>query len=933
MISVDYEQVVYNGNGSQTAWPYSFPIYDGDVVRLILLDADGTETDITQDYFVDVPGSTVYYPGYAAGAEPPEADQPPKVQPGQKLIVYRDTEITQDSNLGKSWPFNVIEKGLDKLTMILQEKAFALARCLKISQGQAAEIDDYDTTVPLAADKVICGNADGNGFEAREAMMEVNGAWDGEGRQIHSVADPTADQDAATKKYADTRMDGNFMKLQADGTGWEGRNLPIRNVTGPASVKDVANKDYVDRILAGYSGQGERFVFFDNVAQMKAAELVPSQMAVTLGYHDVNDGGAGVYTIRDIGADTPDEGSLIAITGTSYAAELITDGTVNVKQFGAWGCANEYPYINITTHKRYKTVDISGSTVAGYIDNVTSPYNKHYVSASFTDEGVYEYDSKHWYSATATEAPYEDNVDGGWYVSATFTDEGTYEYDDKHWYDAGHTIEAPYYDNVADKWYVTATYSDEGTYTYNSKYWYITDAVEAAYLDNVASKWYVSATYANEANYNTVGVWYYGAVFSEECPDDTAAIQAAVNAATQVVYLPKGEYVVTDTIQFPNRIITMLGDGQAKKNSSLIWSNGANPVIAVKKEWSSIQGINFVDVAATIDTFGSDSIATCIDASAIPYTRFKDCTFYGYNFGIYYAANSWCDTLKHCYFEYCNTGFLAGGEFNCATIFDCVLLACGVGASINGGRTVYFNNCVIEQNNKGITTQNTNANVIIDACYFENNNCSVDIIWALGAPRETVIQNSSFFANATRANTIHYAGNITCKVIINNNAFYESTTLVSGVCVSRATNGKVWVYFNNNNLSPKYTVGDTSLYIAIDGSIRERLFFSNVTFSQYFNNNAAHSTYSVGEHIVIKAKLNVAENLNAGTEYPVCTMPQEVIDKLSVIQNPTSTNTSVMSLTTNGKVFRLILKPTGDLVVYTKDAISLGDVILTELVV
>lgn len=214
MISVDYEQVVYNGNGSQTAWPYSFPIYDGDVVRLILLDADGTETDITQDYFVDVPGSTVYYPGYAPGAEPPLEDQPPKVQTGQKLIVYRDTEITQDSDLGDSWPFNVIEKGLDKLTMILQEKAFALARCLKISQGQAAEIDDYDTTVPLEADKVICGNAAGNGFEAREAMMEVDGAWDCEGRQIHSAADPTADQDAATKNYVDDELDTAIENLQ-----------------------------------------------------------------------------------------------------------------------------------------------------------------------------------------------------------------------------------------------------------------------------------------------------------------------------------------------------------------------------------------------------------------------------------------------------------------------------------------------------------------------------------------------------------------------------------------------------------------------------------------------------------------------------------------------------------------------------------------------
>ena len=351
MVITNVNQVVYQGDGVTTAFPFTFRIIDETDIKLLLLDSDGTETDIDSDYYVDTTNNTVYYPPYyvdadnavhfpefAPGQEPPMAEQPPVLAEGQKLVIYRKLPITQEKDLGDKWPFYVIELGLDKLTMILQDIWDWLGRCLCVSKGQAYEAgDDFDPTIPLEADEVICGNANGTGFEAREALMEVNGHWDGEGRQIKGVADPTSEQDAVTKKYADTRMDNNFMKLQADGTGWESRNLPIRNVAGPALVKDAANKDYVDRILSGYAGQGDRFVFFDNVEQMKLAKPVPSQMAVTLGYWDVNDGGAGVYTIRDKGTDTPDGGSIIEIPGTDYVAELITDGTVNVKQFGAIG--------------------------------------------------------------------------------------------------------------------------------------------------------------------------------------------------------------------------------------------------------------------------------------------------------------------------------------------------------------------------------------------------------------------------------------------------------------------------------------------------------------------------------------------------------------------------------------------------------------------
>lgn len=277
MVISTVNQVVYNGDGINTAWPYTFRIIDATDIKLTIVDADGAETPITADYYVDTINNTVYYPGYAPGAEPPAEDQPPKLQEGQKIIVYRQLPVNQLANLGEKWPFNVIEKGLDKLTMLIQDVW---------------------------------------GWVSNKVINRVGDAWDALG-------------------------------------------LPIHNVGGPVNVADAATKDYVDRILNGLVIAGDsRTVPFDNVAQMIAAEIEAGQIAFTLGYHDINDGGVGVYNIRaKVPGDVDDGGSIIFLNGN--VAELIHDGVINIKQFGAKGNAN---YLNTSDHKWY--VDSGFTTLA-----------------------------------------------------------------------------------------------------------------------------------------------------------------------------------------------------------------------------------------------------------------------------------------------------------------------------------------------------------------------------------------------------------------------------------------------------------------------------------------------------------------------------------------------------------------------------------------
>ena len=71
--------------------------------------------------------------------------------------------------------------------------------------------------------------------------------------------------------------------------------------------------------------------YFDNVADMKAATYLKNgDMAVTLGYYEINDGGGAKYYI----IDTPDETKYQEKVNDLYAELIIKDNTINVKQVG-----------------------------------------------------------------------------------------------------------------------------------------------------------------------------------------------------------------------------------------------------------------------------------------------------------------------------------------------------------------------------------------------------------------------------------------------------------------------------------------------------------------------------------------------------------------------------------------------------------------------
>jgi hypothetical protein len=92
----------------------------------------------------------------------------------------------------------------------------------------------------------------------------------GTGRSIVGVADPTNDQDVATKKYVDTKGNlnvakaGDTMTGNLDMNGWR-----VTSVSDPTVIGDVANKRYVDAQ--------------DNLKVAKAGDTMTGNLTLNVG--------------------------------------------------------------------------------------------------------------------------------------------------------------------------------------------------------------------------------------------------------------------------------------------------------------------------------------------------------------------------------------------------------------------------------------------------------------------------------------------------------------------------------------------------------------------------------------------------------------------------------------------------------------------------
>lgn len=155
-VSSSTNRVSYSGNGSLTAFAYTFKVFDQDDLTVILRASDGTETvqTLTTNY-------TVSGVGNASGGNVTFTTAPAT---GVTVVILREQPLTQGLDLVPNDPFPAqsLEESLDKLTFITQQHSEELGRTIKASKTNTISGADFTISASDRANKIFAFDSDGD---------------------------------------------------------------------------------------------------------------------------------------------------------------------------------------------------------------------------------------------------------------------------------------------------------------------------------------------------------------------------------------------------------------------------------------------------------------------------------------------------------------------------------------------------------------------------------------------------------------------------------------------------------------------------------------------------------------------------------------------------------------------------------------------------
>ena len=163
----------YSGNGSTSAFSYTFKIFDDDDVTVIIrTDSTGTETVKTKTTHYTVSGV-----GSASGGTITSTSGNIPAS-GETVLLLRNTPLTQATDYTPNDPFPAAthEDALDKLTLISQDTQEEIDRSIKLSRANTMTSTEFSVPAATRANKIFGFDASGE-LTVTQELGTFKGDW------------------------------------------------------------------------------------------------------------------------------------------------------------------------------------------------------------------------------------------------------------------------------------------------------------------------------------------------------------------------------------------------------------------------------------------------------------------------------------------------------------------------------------------------------------------------------------------------------------------------------------------------------------------------------------------------------------------------------------------------------------------------------------
>ena len=207
----------YSGDGSTTAFTYTFKITDQDDIDVIIRSSDGTETTKTISTHYTVSGVGAANGGsvtFTTGNVPAS---------GETVLLRRDTPKTQGVDLIENDPLpaDTLEDALDKVTSIAQEIKEEVDRSIKISKTNTMTSTEFTVGATDRASKILAFDANGE-ISVTQELGTFKGNWSAStSYQGRDIVKDTSTNNIFIANTAHTSSGSQPLTTNTDSAKWD----------------------------------------------------------------------------------------------------------------------------------------------------------------------------------------------------------------------------------------------------------------------------------------------------------------------------------------------------------------------------------------------------------------------------------------------------------------------------------------------------------------------------------------------------------------------------------------------------------------------------------------------------------------------------------------------------------------------------------------